>query len=421
MAEPENRLIPRPTYDVLLDSYLNTAPIKVLSGVRRCGKSSLLQMLAQRLREKGTPESNILYKKLDSFDVPLEPTSAWLDDLLRQALANREPTHPLYVFLDEVQEVPGWEKVVRRLHTEQATDIYLTGSNAFLLSSDLATYLSGRYIEVPVWPLSFSEYVAFSHVADPGANNFTRDELFARYVRYGGMPGLFDKASFEEEFVAKELAAIRDTVILNDVAKRFELRDIDLLEKLVRYVYSTSGNLFSARKIADTLTSMGRKTNPATVDAYLNALRRAFLVLRCEQEGIAGKTVLQPQQKLYAPDTGLRNREIGFASRDMGYQLENVVFCELRRRGYDVHVGAGTSGEVDFVADRYGERLYVQVSGSVVEDSTLARELKSLEAVRDSFPKIVLTRDALLWGTTPSGIAVRNLVDWLCSEEDARE
>lgn len=414
MAETKGTLIPRPTYDALLDSYLDTAPIKVLSGVRRCGKSSLLSMLANRLRAKGIPAKNILYKKLDSFDVPLEPTSAWLDDLLRQALANRDHARPLYVFLDEVQEVPGWEKVVRRLHSEQTADIYLTGSNAFLLSSDLATYLSGRYIEVPVWPLSFPEYLEFSHTVDPDANGLTRDELFARYVRYGGMPGLFDKASFEEEFVAKELTAIRDTVILNDVAKRFDLRDIDLLEKLVRYVYSTSGNLFSARKIADTLTSMGRKTNPTTVDTYLSALRRAFLVLRCEQEGVAGKTVLQPLQKLYAPDTGLRNREIGFTSQDMGYQLESVVFCELKRRGYDVHVGAGTSGEVDFVADRRSERLYVQVSSNVIEGDTLERKLRSLEAIRDSFPKIVLTRDSLQWGTTATGIEIVGLVDWLC-------
>lgn len=416
MVETGGNLFPRPTYDALLDSYLGTAPIKVLSGVRRCGKSSLLFMLANRLRAKGVPESNILYKKLDSFDVPLEPTSAWLDELLRQALEERATNHPLYVFLDEVQEVPGWEKVVRRLHTEPATDIFLTGSNAFLLSSDLATYLSGRYIEIPVWPLSFPEYLEFSQATDSDADDLTREDLFARYVRYGGMPGLFDAASFEGEFVMKELTAIRDTVILNDVAKRFELRDIDLLEKLVRYVYSTSGNLFSSRKIADTLTSMGRKTSSATVDSYLNALRRAFLVLRCEQEGIAGKTVLQPLQKLYAPDTGLRNREIGFASRDIGYQLESVVFCELRRRGYEVHVGASAAGEVDFVASRRSERLYVQVSNSIAEGQTFERELSSLEAIHDSFPKIVLTRDSLLWGTTATGIEITGPIDWLCSE-----
>lgn len=416
MAEIERKLLPRPTYDGLLDSYLDTDPIKVLSGVRRCGKSSLLRMLAERLLAKGIPEENVLYKKLDSFDTPLEPTNAWLDDLLRRALAERRQSSPFYVFLDEVQEVPGWERVIRRLHTEQVADIYLTGSNAFLLSSDLATYLSGRYIEVSVWPLSFSEYVDFSHAADLCASELSQEDLFSRYVRYGGMPGLFDRPGFEEEFVMKELTAIHDAVILNDVAKRFDLRDIDLLEKLVRYVYSTSGSLFSSRKIADTLTSMGRKTNPATVDSYLGALRRAFLVSRCEQEGIAGKTVLQPMQKLFAPDTGLRNREIGFRPQDIGYQLENVVFCELRRRGYEVHVGAGSSGEVDFVADRQNERLYIQVSSNIVEEKTFERELKSLEAIHDSFPKIVLTRDSLYWGMTKSGIAILSLIGWLLDD-----
>lgn len=416
MAEVEREYIPRPAYDAVLDSYRNTEPIKVLSGVRRCGKSSLLSMLTRRLQAQEIPESNLFYKKLDSFDVPLEPTAAWLEDLLRSALAQRDQNNPFYVFLDEIQEVPGWEKVVRRLHTERVADIYLTGSNAFLLSSDLATYLSGRYIEIPVWPLSFTEYQEFSRIADNGSVNLSKDELFSRYVRYGGMPGLFDKPSFTEDLVMKELTAIHDTVILNDVAKRFDLRDIDLLEKLVRYVYSTSGNLYSSRKISGTLTSMGRKTNPLTIDTYLNALRQAFLVLSCEQAGLTGKTVLQPQQKLYAPDTGLRNREIGFRPQDIGFQLENVVYCELRRRGYEVHVGAGESGEVDFVADRKDERLYVQVCDKMGEDATFERELKSIEAIHDSFPKIVLTRDSLAWGTTDAGIRIRSLIDWLCEE-----
>lgn len=416
MAEVEREYIPRPAYDAVLDSYRNTEPIKVLSGVRRCGKSSLLSMLTRRLQAQEIPESNLFYKKLDSFDVPLEPTAAWLEDLLRSALAQRDQNNPFYVFLDEIQEVPGWEKVVRRLHTERVADIYLTGSNAFLLSSDLATYLSGRYIEIPVWPLSFTEYQEFSRIADNGSVNLSKDELFSRYVRYGGMPGLFDKPSFTEDLVMKELTAIHDTVILNDVAKRFDLRDIDFLEKLVRYVYSTSGNLYSLRKISGTLTSMGRKTNPLTIDTYLNALRQAFLVLSCEQAGLAGKTVLQPQQKLYAPDTGLRNREIGFRPQDIGFQLENVVYCELRRRGYEVHVGAGEAGEVDFVADRKDERLYVQVCDKMGEDATFERELKSIEAIHDSFPKIVLTRDSLAWGTTDTGIRIRSLIDWLCEE-----
>ena len=410
---PLTPYIERPRYDSLLDAQLSTPSIKVITGVRRCGKSTLMRMLVQRLQSRGLPPQNAFYLKLDSFDVPLDPQASWLEERIKEALAVRDAGHPFYVFLDEVQEVAGWEKVVRRLHTDQVARIFLTGSNAFLLSSDLATYLSGRYAEIPVYPLSFEEYLAFYQAKEHTSQPQIFDDLFARYVRFGGMPGLFEAASFEPQVVHRELTAIHDTVILNDVARRFELRDVDLLEKLVRYVYSTSGNLFSSRKIAGALTSAGRKTNVATIDAYLNALQKAFLVDPCEQAGIGGKEVLQPQRKLYAPDTGLRNRETGFSPRDIGFQLENVVFCELRRRGYAVNVGAGKTGEVDFVATRGCDRLYLQVSDAIGEASTYSRELAPLLALNDSFPKLVLTRDALLWGTTPEGIRIQGIPDWL--------
>lgn len=411
--KPTPILVPRPTYDALLRQYLNTSQVKVLSGVRRCGKSTLLYMLAKRLRDQGVPDTNLLYRKMDSFDVPLYPDAAWLQGIVQDALQRCNPNQPLYVFFDEIQDVNGWEKVIRRLHADRLADIYLTGSNASLLSSDLATYLSGRYVEIPVSPLSLQEYCAFAEAA---GDSLSIDELFARYVRFGGMPGLFEKNDFSPTYVNTLLTSVHDTVILNDVAKRFELRDIDLLEKLVRYAYATSGNLFSSRKIAGALTSGGRKTTSATVDSYLNALQKAFLVEPCEQRGLGGKEVLQPQRKLYAPDTGLRNREIGFAAKDLGFQLENVVFCELRRRGWTVNVGDGKSGEVDFVAQRRDERLYVQVSSTVANDATLHRELSSLEAINDSFPKLLLTRDVLGQGTTDSGIRIVNLVDWLLNK-----
>lgn len=411
---PRSSYIARPRYDAILDVHLPASTIKVLTGVRRCGKSTLMRMLVHRLQSQGIPEQNICYLKLDSFDVPLEPQASWLEERIRAALAQRDECAPFYLFLDEVQEVKGWEKVVRRAHTDQTASIFLTGSNAFLLSSDLATYLSGRYVEIPVYPLSFEEYLTFSQAKAPISQAPTDiAALFARYVRFGGMPGLFEASGFDPELVHHELTAVHDTVILNDVARRFELRDVDLLEKLVRYVYSTSGNLFSSRKIAGALTSAGRKTNVATVDAYLNALQRAFLVEACEQIGVAGKEVLQPMRKLYAPDTGLRNREIGFMSRDVGFQLEGVVFCELRRRGYTVNVGAGKTGEVDFVATRGSNKLYIQVTDAMVDSSTFERELASLRAIGDSFPKLVLTRDSLLWGTTPEGIRIQGIVDWL--------
>lgn len=411
---PSSLLIPRPRYDAVLDSSIDSPAIKVLSGVRRCGKSTLLLMLAQRLRAKGVPPQNILYRKLDSFDTPLAPDAAWLEGQILEALSQRDPAQPFFLFLDEVQEVAGWEKVLRRAHTERVASIFLTGSNAFLLSSDLATYLSGRYVEIPVFPLSFEEYLAFSGAT---GNEQSAEALLARYIRYGGMPSLFEMGAFDQDRIYRELTAIHDTVILNDVARRFELRDADLLEKLVRYVYATSGNLFSSRKIADALTSAGRKTNVTTVDAYLNALERAFLLMPCEQVGIGGKQVLRPLRKLYAPDTGLRNREIGFATRDLGFQLESVVFCELVRRGYDVQIGANKTGEIDFVATRRDEKLYIQVSDTITSEETLKREEASLLSINNAFPKIILTRDALTWGITPEGIRIQGFAEWLLENE----
>ncbi len=413
MFASQRRIYPRPRYLKLLQSYVGTASIKVVSGVRRCGKSTLLLMLADHLRAQGIPESNILHKKMDSYDAPLEPSAQWLDDVLQSVLRGRDPSFPVHLFLDEIQLVSGWEKVLRRAHTEGAFDIFITGSNAFLLSSDLATFLSGRYVEIPVWPLSFEEYLAF---CKESGQEVCRDELFSRYVRYGGMPGLFGLGDLSEERVSRELSAIRDTVILNDVAKRFEIRDIDLLEKLLRYVYATSGNLFSSRKVAGALTSMGRKTYVSTVEAYVSALQRAYLISTCEQEGVGGKKVLQPLRKWYAPDTGLRNKEIGFQSRDLGFQLENVVYCELRRRGFQVSVGAGLRGEVDFVARRDAEKVYVQVCDEISGDATLARELASFEGIDDSFPKTVLTRGKLHQGVTEKGVVVSDLQEWLLGE-----
>ncbi len=400
---------PRPTYEAVLREYLNSPQIKVLSGVRRCGKSTLLRMLENSLIQEGLPESNTLFLKADSLESPFGADAEWLEKKIVDALSNRDSSQPFYLFLDEIQDIAGWERVVRRIHTERVASIYLTGSNSFLLSSDLATYLSGRYVEIPIWPLSYAEYCSFAETSKKDAQG----DLFAEYVRYGGMPGLFEIQERTQHLIARELSAIHDTVILNDVARRFELRDIDLLEKIVRYVFSTSGNLFSTRKVAAVLTSVGRKTTPTTIDSYIDALTKAYLVHPCGQIGIAGKKLLQPLRKFYAPDTGLRNLEIGFAIQDIGFQLENVVFCELRRRGWSVNVGDGEKGEVDFVAIREDERRYIQVSADIHTESTFEREKASLLAIADSFPKLILCRDAMYYGITPEGIEVKDIEAWL--------
>lgn len=402
----------RPLYGRILEETIESPSIKVLTGIRRCGKSTLLKMMRDGLRTIGVSDENLLFKKMDSFDVPLEPDAKWLDGLFSSRLQQASPNHPFYVFLDEIQEVDGWERPVRRLHESAGARIYITGSNASLLSSDLATYLSGRYVEIPVFPLSFKEYLSFVRSFDASFVAYD-EELFDRFLRYGGMPGLFASTNFTESSVARELTAIHDTVLLNDVAKRFNVRDIDLLEKLVRYVYSTSGNLFSANKVAGALTSMGRKTNAETIDNYLGALRRAFALYECRQTGLKGKKVLQPQRKYYAPDTGLRNLKTGFAMQDIGFQLENVVYIELLRRGYEVNIGALPSGEIDFIAQRRAERIYIQVCESLMDEAVRQRETAALDCIGDSHLKLVLTRDKTAIGITETGIRIESIANWL--------
>ena len=413
----EPTLIPRPLYDKVIDSFVGTPEVKVLVGVRRCGKSSLLALLANRLRGRGVPDRCIVQLKLDGYDVPLNPDARWLDAQIRPRLADVAADETAYVLLDEVQEIAGWEDVVRRVNTLPNVQVFITGSNARVLSGELATLLAGRYVEIPVYPLGFEEYISFAKAF--GWDVESSEGLLSDYVTFGGMPALFAYARGDVIAHERVLSGIFDTVILKDVVGRSHVKDVDLLEKVVRYVFSTSGNLFSTKRVVDALVSAGRKASQETVDNYLAALVNAKVMTACEQQGLAGKEVLRPQRKFYPMDNGLRNLTIGFnRTRDTGYQLGAVVFNELVRRGWKAGVGALTAGEVDFVATRRDERLYIQVCQSVLDETTFAREVAPLEAIQDSFPKVVLVPDRWKTGVTSSGIRVVNLADWLLKEDD---
>ena len=403
--------VPRPEYENKLKSLRDTEEIKVLVGVRRCGKSTLLQWLRSSLVDDGVQACNVFYRRMDLFGMPVNPDADWLISEISKALKGSDPNQPFYVLLDEIQDVSGWERVVRQLHTRQNTDVYITGSNAYILSSDLATLIGGRYLEVKVQPLSFSEYLDFSRHYGLAFQN--EDAAFAEYLRYGGMPALFHLKDRDQEQIAQLLKTIYETIILNDVVERTRIGDVNLLSKLVRYVFSTSGSLFSANKIANTLTSFGRKTRLETVEAYLRALVDALILHECEQVGLAGKDVLRPQRKFYPVDTGLRNLTRGFVSGDVGFQIENVVCNELLRRGWKVSVGSLRAGEVDFVAERVQSRVYMQVTESLVDQGVYEREIAPLRAIDDSWPKYMLTADRLRCGKTEEGIAIVNVIDWL--------
>uniref|UniRef100_A0A7C9JE13 ATP-binding protein n=1 Tax=Muribaculaceae bacterium Z82 TaxID=2304548 RepID=A0A7C9JE13_9BACT len=404
-------LIPRPDYEKLLDRYTDTDFVKVLKGIRRCGKSALLDLHIARLAERGVPARNLIRRRFDEFDFALGVTAEELQADLAEALSRADERFTAYVFLDEIQMVPRWERIGRGLQTRPRTDVYITGSNAYLLSSDLATYLSGRYVELDVFPLSFREYLDFCEATDRSSADVER--RFAEYLRYGGMPSLFAFPDPAQDDIARELSGIYNTVVLNDVAKRFSIRDFSLLDRLVAYVFSTSGNLFSTRSIANYLKSSGSKASPDTVEGYLYALQQALIVHGVPQEGLQGKDILRPLRKFYPVDTGLRNLPSGFVVRDTGFQLENVVYVELLRRGFAVSVGSVTGKEVDFIARKGAEVLYVQVCESVADDAVLDRELAPLRALEDSFPKLLLIADRLRTGTTSDGIRIANLIDWL--------
>ena len=394
-----------------LRSHRNTPEIKVLTGVRRCGKSTLLEHYAQSLLDDGVPASNIFTRRFDSFDTPIGYSATDLHADLMQATQESRPG-PFYVFLDEIQDVPGWEEVVRRLHSRDDTDVYITGSNARLLSGELATHLTGRYITIPVYPLSFDEYQRHHRAQE---TTDSTDQLFSKYMMFGGMPGLFATGQPDQDKATEILTSIYESIVMKDVAGRYGIRDIATLEKLSRYLFSTSGNLFSVNKVANTLASAGANASYATVDNQISALERSFIVYSAQQERMRGKELLRPQRKFYPVDNGFRNLATGFNGSDRGAQLEGIVFMELQRRGYDVTIGSLPDGEIDFIAKRGNDKQYIQVTLNMTEEQTRERELDPLRRLGDAFPRTVLTLDWHSEGMTDEGIHITNVMDWLCS------
>ncbi|WP_277725259.1 ATP-binding protein [Bifidobacterium catulorum] len=391
----------------------------MLRGVRRSGKSGIVSLFIRQLVDDGVNASNIFYKRFDEFGLPLVQSAGDLAYDIANAMDAADPHAMFYVFLDEIQEVRGWEHVVRGLHAKDGVDVTITGSNAHFLSSDLATLLAGRYIPIDVYPLSFREYLDFRQVAESSASS--TETAFADYLRYGGTPSLFSLKEPDEEDIARELSAIFDTVILNDVAARLNVRDLAMLSRLVAYLFSTSGNLFSMRKVVGAIKSAGFRTSQDTVDNYIDALERAYILNGLAQTGLKGKGLLNPLRKFYPVDTGLRNLAANFPVEDLGFQLENVVANELLRRGNHVSVGvlpttSGKTGEIDFVATRHQHREYFQIAQTLTDDRVFEREISPLRALNDSFPKTILTYDHVRNGITSDGIRITSIPDWLLGE-----
>ncbi|MDY0016204.1 MAG: ATP-binding protein [Candidatus Delongbacteria bacterium] len=379
-------MIKRDIYLSRLLKYIDKPVIKVLTGIRRCGKSSILKLLNSELLKNGTPEGNIVFINHESLEFGFIKNYDDLYNFVKGALKSKKGKK--YIILDEVQEVEKWEKAVSSFLSDEIGDIVITGSNAHLLSSELATLLRGRYIEIPIHTLSFSEFLDFRQVKDK--QNI--DDEFKNYLRYGGFPGIH-KMEFEDEMIVNYLNSIINTVILKDIIERNSIRDASLVEQIIKYLTDNCGNISSAKGISDYLKSQNVKVSADTVINYISYLEKAFMFHKVNRYDLKGKKWLEINNKFYSGDIGLRNGLIGYRENDISGVLENLIYLELIRRGYKVGTGVSGSGEVDFIAEKQNEKIYIQVTYLLASESTVKREFGSLEAISDNYKKIVLSLD----------------------------
>ena len=400
-------MIDRPLYMDKIMAYTDTPFVKILTGVRRCGKSTILKMIMERLKtERHIPDERIISCHYDSMEY-VDLTAKDMYDQLKSRLSTEGKT---YLFLDEVQEIEGWERVVNSLASDFDVDLYVTGSNSRMMSSEIATYLTGRYISFRIFTLSFGEYLMFKRQYAPVSD--AKTEL-ANYVRLGGFPATHLQAYSQEE-VYTIVRDIYNSTIFSDIVRRSQIRKIDQLERIVKYTFSNVGNTFSAKSIADYLKSEHRSLDNETVYNYLEKLEKAYLLHRCIRYDLQGRELLKTQEKFYLADVALRYSVLGYDADSVAASLENIVYLELCRRGYTVNVGKTDGGEIDFVAERQNERLYVQVTQEIRSERTAKREYERLLEIRDNYPKYVLTTDAFAGGNY-QGIRTMHIADFLLS------
>ena len=400
-------MIIREKYMQQICDFMDKPVIKVITGMRRCGKSALLELTRDELKARGVPNENIIYINFESLRYEHLKEYRSLYQEVSKRVEGVEGK--VYILLDEIQEVSGWEQAINSFRIDFDCDIYITGSNAKLLSGELATLLAGRYVEIRVYPLSFNEYLLFAETNED-ERNLSNQEHFVNYLKFGGLPGIH-QMKWDESRIVQYLTDIYNSVLLKDVISRNKIRDTALLESIVHYLMDNVGNTFSAKTISDFLKSQGRKLSTETVYNYIDALEGAFLIYKASRFDIKGKRILETQEKYYLADLGLRHAVIGYRDNDIAGVLENVVYLELLRRGYSIHIGKQDVAEVDFVANYRDERLYVQVCYVLTEQNT-DREFGSLEAISDNYEKVVLSMDSLL-SINRGGIRQKNLIDFL--------
>lgn len=380
----------RNNYFQSVNNFKDKQVIKVFTGMRRCGKSVLMEQYIQKLRNEGISDSQIIFIRLDDLENELLLHYSNLYAFVKSARLEDKMN---YVFIDEVQMCHDFQKAVLSLFNYKNVDLYLTGSNADLLSGELATLLSGRFVTIDMLPFSFSEYLECTK-----ENNFPEqslEESYFDYIRFGSMPFTVQLQK-NQESIYQYLNGVYNTVIVKDIARRHQIKDMEVLESVIKFMFENCGNICTSKKISDTLTSSGRKTTQPTVENYMHFLEECFLIYKVERYDVRGKERLKNLAKYYITDIGLRNMLLGFRNIDMGHILENLVFLELKRKHFEIFTGRNNEAEIDFVVKKQNQILYIQVAESVKDSATLERELSAFKNINDSYPRILITMDKSL-------------------------
>ena len=398
-------MILRPDYIEAVKPFMDALLVKILTGVRRCGKSTIFEMIRQELLERGIPEDHIVMKKYTEMDIPDTITAKQMYDEL---VSRVEDDKRYYFLLDEIQEIKGWEKAVNSLLEGMNADIYVTGSNSKLMSSEISTYLTGRYISIPVFTLSFREYLEFKKESTQ-----SYDKLLEEYIKFGGFP-IIALGEYEQQSAYQIVDGIYHTVVSRDIVKRHRINKQDLFDRVVKYVIENMGKTFSASSISNFLKSENRKVSIESIYNYLRWLEQAFIIFPCERYDMQGKSVLKTQEKYYLADVSFRYALFGYNRKMLDGVMENIVYLELRRRGYDVYVGKNNTKEIDFIAIHKDEKIYVQVCVQIPENSN--REVGNLMEIRDHYPKYVVTLNEMDVGIE-NGIRIVHLRDFLLAKQ----
>lgn len=401
-------MIYRKEYMQRLKAFKDNRIIKVVTGLRRSGKSTLLEMFRDELLQSGVNPDQIQYINFELMKYDAVRNYKQLYALIKKNMLSGKKN---YLFFDEIQQVSGWEKAINSISLECDADIYVTGSNAYLLSSELATLISGRYVEIKMLPLSFKEYYGYYHDTEK-----SREELFNNYLKYGGLPQLLSLPQ-DEQTISMFLSSIYDTVIMKDVLARNNLKNIDLLKRVFAFVCNNVGSITSTNSIAKYIANEAKldtALRPATIGNLLQMLENAFIIYRADRYDVKGKEVLKSLEKYYLADTGLKNSIVGYNLENYGHSIENVVYLELLRRGYQVYVGKNDTKEIDFVAINKEETRYFQVAETLVDKKTQEREIASFRSTHDFYEKTIITTDKT-YVTNINGIKIVNLIDFLLS------